>query len=589
MQRTVFNTITAIILGIIIAILISLTNGNADNLSEAAAIGLIAAVFTFALLTESISRRIKHLFCDLDWADEITQAYNNISATYRQSFWILFGLINLAYLFHTINFLWGGSDWAAVRTNVDINESLTDGRFSAFWLQELLFNGKILPVANNLWAFFGLSLAGVLLAIYWKLPQKTSLIVLSGLILAVNPYTLSWLYSAKNTLGCLWLPALVLGATLLAENKSESPNRTLAKNLISVMLYLIALGTYFPVINFIAVMILGKIFLTITQTGERLKDAMLSTCQSLANLTAALMFYVFILFLLEESGKLNTSYGLSTPFNIFWSNLPLWLEQSLRQFATPLPFADLGYQLLFVIMCVAAVFTLIFNTPNTRTAIKSLLLIPLLIIASKLSVLFTVDTAETTTYLAQINFFGLPLIYALLFIILAELNQGKLRTTAYILGGVLVFMSFVRVAYAQKVWKFGWDAETKLAERIITRLEKLPEFDIEKKYKLLQIGEMSLRQKYYLKQPNETANDNLLGKSYYPAGIAKDAYNFFYQTDFLSENATTAVLADPAIREYLSTTADVWPAKESLWIYGDYIILILDETALYTLRKSIER
>ena len=94
--------------------------------------------------------------------------------------------------------MWGSTDWSAVRTTIDPNESLADGRFSAFWLQQLLFNGKILPVINNFWAFLGLSLAGVFLAIYWNLPQKTSVIVLTGLLLSVNPYTLSWLYSAKT-------------------------------------------------------------------------------------------------------------------------------------------------------------------------------------------------------------------------------------------------------------------------------------------------------------------------------------------------------------------------------------------------------
>lgn len=587
MQKTIIKIIISILVGLIAAIINLISQKTTSDFSDAAALGLMFGVFAFAFLTDSITMRVKHLCCELDWAEEIAASYNNIPPTYRKSFWSLFGLINLAYLFHTINFMWGGTDWAAVRTAVDVNESLSDGRFSAFWLQELLFNGKILPVANNLWTFLGLSLAGVLLAIYWNLPQKSFLIILCGLIIAVNPYALSWLYSAKNTLGCLWLPAIALSALLLSENKYQSPNRTLALNLISVILFLFALGAYFPVINFIMVAILGKIFLKTIYADIRYKDAFSRVCQTLVNLTAALMFYIFILFLLEESGKLENSPLLSTAFTACWANIPHLLQTTIGQFVTPLPFADLGYQLLFLLLIITAIFTIIFNAPNTNAALRGLALLPLILIASKLSVLFTTDTAETTVYLAQINFFGLPLIYALMLVVLIRLGGQKLRTGAYILSVVMVFMSFVRVAYAQKVWKFGWEAETKLAERIITRLEKLPEFNIEKQYKLLQIGEMSLRQKYYLKKPNETINGNLLSKSYYPEEKSKDAYNFFYQTDFLSENATAEALKEPAIKEYVLRKAKAWPAKESLWIYNDYIIMVIDSQSLNKLQQTL--
>jgi hypothetical protein len=56
--------------------------------------------------------------------------------------------------------MWGGDDWGAVRYATKLKDGLSEGRFSAYWLQELLFNGKILPVINNLWSFAGLSLAG---------------------------------------------------------------------------------------------------------------------------------------------------------------------------------------------------------------------------------------------------------------------------------------------------------------------------------------------------------------------------------------------------------------------------------------------
>ena len=92
--------------------------------TDSTAYGMLSAIIIYILLIPSVFTRLKHILCDLDWAEELTETYKNIPNVYRKSFWLLFGLINLAFLFHTINFMWGNTDWSAVRTSVDIDESL---------------------------------------------------------------------------------------------------------------------------------------------------------------------------------------------------------------------------------------------------------------------------------------------------------------------------------------------------------------------------------------------------------------------------------------------------------------------------------
>lgn len=584
MSKTVFNLVCSVLSGLIAGTAWFFVKSNG---ATAFAAGLLVMVFVYVALIPVIAAKIKHICCELDWAEETAAFYNGLPKVYRKSFWLLFGFINLAFLFHTVNFMWGADDWAAVRSAVNHDETLKYGRFTAYWLQELLFDGKILPVANNLWAFLGLSLAGVLLAVYWNLPQKTTPIVITGLFFAVTPYTLSWLYSAKNTLGVLWLPAISLAALLLADIKARSANRTYIYNLLSVLFFIFALGTYLPILNFILVAILGRIFLKTVYADITLKDACLRIRQSVANLTAALMMYLLVEFLLQETGVLQTSYSLTVPFIICWLKIPALLYTMLTQFISPLPFIDITYKVIQLLVVLIALFSIIFKAPNIKATLRGLTLIPLILIASKLTFLFTVDMSQTYTHMAHIEFFGLPLIYTLMFVTLLKLGGEYLRRFAYTLAVLIIFMGFVRVSYAQKVWKFGWDAETKLAERIITRLEKRPEFDIERKYKLLQIGEMSLRPKYYIKKPYEQPSDMLLNRAYYPEGAAKDAYNFYYQTDFLSENATNEALQYYPIKYYLLNHARAWPAAESIQIIDNYIVLVLDETALAKVQKSL--
>lgn len=586
MSRYAFNLLVTLIIGLITLLVgvFAAKLGLPVSLEQSLLAAFFAAVATWILLVPAVFKKLKYICNELDWADETVRLYRSIPEKYRQSFWLLFGFINVAFLFNTINFMWGNEDWGAIRYAVDHNESLAAGSFSAYWLQELLFDGKILPVINNLWCFAGLSLAGVLLAVYWNLPQRATPIVFTGLLFAITPFTLSVLYFAKASLGVLFTPALVLIALLIADKKITSEVSGYLTNLCSVLLFLVALGTYMPVINFAAIAILGQIFLKVVYADIKIRDAANRTLQGVVNLTAALMIYVLILYLLKDTNRLDEIHATALNLALPLERLPLLFKYAALQFALPLPFMDVVYKAIYGILVLLALFALIFKAPSVGASIRGLILVPFLVIASVLALAFV---AEPAVHFTRMSFFGLVFFYALMFVLVIRLGGATLSRVAYVLAALLIFMNFVRVAYAEKVWKFGWDAETKLAERIITRMEKMPEFNIDRQYKLLQIGEKSLRAKYYMKTPFEVPVGELLAKAYYPQGKGKDAYNFFYQTDFLDGDAEDDALYEPVIREYLLTKARAWPAKESLFIYGNYIVLILDDEALAKVQQTL--
>jgi hypothetical protein len=173
---------------------------------------------------------------------------------------------------------------------------------------------------------------------------------------------------------------------------------------------------------------------------------------------------------------------------------------------------------------------------------------------------------------------------------LIKLDGEYLKRFAYTLAVLLIFMSFVRISYGLKVWKFGFDAETKLAERIITRMEKMDNFNIDKKYKLLQIGSKSLRHKYYIKKDGEQKSPELLDLAYYDEKISKDAYNFFYQADFLSKNVTIKEASqNEALKNFILKDARSWPDKNSIFIHDDYIVFVLDDKALYKAQQELSK
>jgi len=383
-----------------------------------------------------------------------------------------------------------------------------------------------------------------------------------------------------------WLPAMALTALLLSQNRSDYEIKNYLYNVVSVMLFIVAIGTYMPVIDFIILAVLGKMFLKVVYADISLSDASKRVVQGVVNLTAAVMIYVFVLFILKETGRLSEIHNQALSLNTPLLSLPIFFKYTFLQFGLLMPFMDVAYRLVYLVMVLIALYAVIFKAPNVKASIRGLGLFPFLLMATMFALLLI---AEPAAHFGRISFFGLPFFYALMFVVLIRLGGPYLCRIGYVIAILLIFMNFVRVSYAEKVWKFGWDAETKLAERIITRLEKMPEFNIDMKYQLLQIGQQSLRSKYYLKAPHEFYNGELLGRAYYPEGHAKEAYNFFYQTDFLEGDATNEALNEPAIRNYLLNHARAWPYKESLFIYGKYIVLVLDDNALAVVQKKISR
>ena len=585
MKQSTFHFICSILAGCIALLLtIALNHLGLDvDLKSGSAFAIFASIVSYLIMSPNSLNKIKHYCNDYDWAEELVRFYQSIPSVYKKSFWISFALINLAFLFHTINFMWGAYDWDAIRFSVDNLSAIKEGKFTAYTLQNLLFDGKILPVINNLWAFIGLSFGGILLAYYWDLPKKTFIYTIITLFLTITPYTLSWMYFAKNTLGNLWLPAFITLGLILSQKASNSINRSYFYNLLSISLFLLSFGTYLPVINFLFVAIVGKMFLSIATSNLTFKDAAVRQLQTLANITASILIYIFIILLLKQANQHSVT---SISFTNVIANIPLLLSSMVLQLTTTFPFIDTSYKLITLGFIVLTLFIIIYKSSSIKSAITCLCLVPVLLICSKLSLLLSSNINELN--LVRVDFYGLPILYTLMLALTLKLETTYLKRFVYVVACLVIFMSFVRISYALKVWKFGFDAELKLSERIISRMEKMENFNIERQYKLFQIGSQSLRHRYYLKKANEAKSNSLLDIAYYNQDNASSAYNFFYQSDFASDNASLYELSQiPEIKDYILNKARPWPHKESIFIHNDHIIFVLDENELYNTQKYL--
>ena len=78
----------------------------------------------------------------LEIEKKLVNWYKNIPLYMKKSFLISFILINVAFLFHTTNFMFGDHDWLYVRGKTFWKEGAFEGRPLHFVLQSILFSGK---------------------------------------------------------------------------------------------------------------------------------------------------------------------------------------------------------------------------------------------------------------------------------------------------------------------------------------------------------------------------------------------------------------------------------------------------------------
>lgn len=514
----------------------------------------------------------------------LLQKIKAIPQAYIQAFTIAFALINLAFLFHTVNFMFGDHDWNYVRTANYWSEGTFEGRPLHFVLQSLFFGGEVLPILNNLFSFAALALSGILLAKYWKIPFSKLNYILFAVFTAVLPYTMVWLFYAKDTLINLSLP-LICVCGLLAADYAVKAKKPLY-HLLALALFYFAVASYAAVINLLGVCFLGGIMLAYSNREAKIIPLMKAKIMPALDMLAALVLFKLTLVILP----VDTGYNTQT---VALDYLPQKLAETVSamfaQFTAPLPFMEYKFKLLLLLLSLFG-FTLLLVRGGKGRVLPQTVLVLGVLFASKLAFFMADERGqilaemENFAFVPRLDFYGLVYIYALALACVLCTSLAKLRKAGVVLAVIIAFMSGVRDMYAQKVWKLGFDAEMKAHERIVSRLETMPNFYPERRYRLLQVGSLSLRKNFYLKQDAEETSLDLLTTSFTPQFMSRIVYNFYYPEDVFYNNAVKEELS-PKGREWLLFKAKPFPNKESIYIDGDIVIIVLTQEGLAKANK----
>lgn len=505
-----------------------------------------------------------------------------LNPIYIKTFWISLIFINIAFLFHTVNFMFGDHDWNYIRSANYWSEGAFEGRPLHFVLQSLFFGGHVLPILNNLVAFIALSLSGIILARYWKIPLTLLNYTLFTTFIAVMPLTMVWLFYAKDALINLSLPLIAILGLSIADS---APKKWY--HLIAIFLFYFAFASYVAIINYLAVCFLVSVLITYVE-GAKLKDIIIKKGMVVVDIIIALVLYKATLAFSSLTSDYNTAI---IPLDYMLEKLRQTIIVMVAQFVTPIPFMEFKYKICLLILSLFGLVALIIRGKITQLPLITILLLAILF-SSKLAFFIAEERGqvlaemEDFAFVPRLDFYGLTYIYAFALAALLKYTKNRSYKFGVALAIIITFMSIVRDVYTQKVWKLGFDAEMKAHERIVSRLEEMPNFYAHQKYRILQIGSLSLRKNFYRQTPNEKVSLDLLTTSFTPQFMSRIVYNFYYPEDIFYNNARIDDLS-PQGREYIQTKARVWPMQGSIFIDGDIIILVLTEDGLQKAKDQL--
>ena len=403
---------------------------------------------------------------------------------------MVFGILSVVFSFYITGFYFGNHDYQYMRYGMPLGAGAWEARvtqFVPYWLFSL---GQILPIFNALLGFMFLSGAVVLLAKWYELPEKYSIVLIFSLLVALHPYHLTQLYYVftATSIG-LWHLFAVIGVMTAWQFVLE---KKIKWAILSVFFLLTALLGYASVLQLIFVILIGKFLLSLgtefqtARKEHRLKKYWLQYILTALFLSVVvLVIYGGIIHVLKtyhiiDAGMYNTQ--VLTAAEITYKLKTFWY----------LPFKGLMLEMPY---CSPFLSRTILGLMVVLVLLSALLggggLIFLLMVVGLIGLIFTMFV---TTYaspwaawsMMRTNVYSVPYFLAIMYAILCVFGKQFLKNLGTLFAVILIICFANADFNAQKVWALGRMQDEKVADRVRERL--LPQIDANKHYRMVLMG-----------------------------------------------------------------------------------------------------
>lgn len=538
-----------------------------------------------------------------EWDLFFIQRYRALDVVYKKTFWTVFIILNIVFLYYNIHFIWGNHDWWFAKDGywglIFPEVTRVNGRFSAYWLNQVI-GGRFIPVVTVSFILFGLSFTGVLLAYYWKL-QKTffNYLVLS-LIVVLNPLVIYWLYFVCNVVSHLWCLPIVIGALIVSEKKS------LYYFFIAYLLFFFCLGVYPYIVNTIAVVFFAKILLTFCFEEHSISFLYQKFKRTLCCIVISLISYKVMIDVFIWTGIIEKVARTSA--NLFGGSLDKFIiivKDSFKILFYTCPFYDTSIIQLISCISIVSLITLFLFLKKYNIKISQLCFIIagiclLPIVSNATSFIF-----GSTIVMARAFFYGEVFLFAFFVLIILK---AKLVWAKNILIVCLIFllpMNVYRLVDAQKLWKLEFDYENSLLERVLEEVELSPDYKLNENYTIIICGERPFYAVSFYTEPVDSLDVSFLTRTSFHTQVF-GAMMRFYRPQFNANSVIKIMRYDdyrylPDIvpdfefinkllpyHDVLKNKLQQWPSKNFVLVQDNYIFIDFDNELLQTVITAME-
>lgn len=536
-----------------------------------------------------------------DIIELIVSKYKSINNLDKNLFFAIFLILNVVFIFHTGHFLFGNHDWLAIESGVKWDSFLYEGRYTATAIKMLLTNGQIIPILNNVLAFFFYALSTVLLLNYWNAPKNFAQRLIIGLIFTITPFTNIWLWFAYHTIENLCIPLFSIIGLIFAYKQ----NNNVIDKFISVIFLVVSLGIYPAAIVNILTIFCCKLLIEVLNTNKFSLYFLFNRFKTtFINIMLSIIIYKFILIYLKHIKILQDMVN-STQCSILeiLQHVPLAIKYALIQLwnyeyiAMPNSIT-IYFLILFILLSIIGIYKLC----NTGNRFKKFILIFLLLLGIFLSMkMAAILSIRNVFYSPRIDFYGLVYFRGLIVCLLFKYSNIIIKNMTYILCLLILYTSIISNLICQKSFYLGLNSELMRANRLLFMLESNKNFSLNKTYDVIAIGYPTPTRPAYtpkgflpLKGFEVGLGSHTLFPEWNPAGVLhfiEPELNINNTTVFIDEFQDTKVTEERNIYRNTLTNNDfelikknlnglsVYPDKKSISIIDNKIVMVFSKNS----------
>lgn len=517
-------------------------------------------------------------FFNKDIIELVKKSFAKIDEIDKKTFLWIFVALNVMFIFHTINFLFGNHDWWAIKDGVQWDTFFFNGRFSATAIKMILLNGQVLPILNNLIAFFFYALGSVLLLNYWNAPKNILQRVLIGFVLTLTPFTNVWLWFAYHTIENLSIPFFVTLGLILTIKNFDNIYCAILQKVLSVVFLTLALGIYPSAIVNILTIFSCKFLLDNLSDGIfEFKRVFLKHKWSFINIALSFISYKLILLYMGYKNLLADVINIqSAGIEQILQNILPAMKAAFQQmfnyrFICMPQNITILFAVLFVLLILFGIYNVLVSKSSKIDKLKKIIIYSILALAPLFATkVASILALKNVFYSIRIDIYGLVFLRGMIVLLLFKYGNNFIKNITYLLVVAILWISLIANFVCQKSLKLAHTSEFMRMNRMIQELYLNKDFVKGKGYKLISIGyPKPLRPKYIPQKYKRKAKPDVSMGSHtlIPEWDPLVVLEFFVEEDFICDKK-------------------VYVAHEET---GELLINTLGENELKFLKKALPR